>query len=51
MIITFVMQFTLTLGESSSNVWKFAEGTSLPLNATAWHKATKVYASVPTLHT
>lgn len=49
MIIAFVVQFTRTLGKNSSNVWKL-EGTSLPLNATTWHKATNVYASVLTLH-
>lgn len=48
-IITFTVQFTLTLGKSGSNVWKFDEGTSLSLNGTAWHKATNVYASVPAL--
>lgn len=50
MILTFVMQFTLILGKSSSNVWKFDEGASLPLNATAQQKATNVYSSVSTLY-
>lgn len=47
MIITFVVQFTLTLGKSSSDVRKLDEGTSLPPNATARHKATNACASVP----
>lgn len=50
MILTFVMQFFLTLGKSSTNVWKFDEGASLPLNATAQHKATNVYSSVSRLY-
>lgn len=49
-IMTFIVQFALTLGKSSSNVWKFDERTSLSLKGTAEHKATNVYASLLTLH-